>query len=54
MQMDEYKTACSDRDHVGKSLFDLAERFRRAQNPEEIRRLGEILGLLIFGGHEKP
>jgi len=30
-------------------FFELAERFRRAEEPEEIERLGNQLGRLIFG-----
>jgi hypothetical protein len=30
-------------------FFELAERFRRASDPEEIMRLGDQLGCMIFG-----
>ncbi len=29
---------------------DLAERFRTATDPEEVRRLGDQMGRMIFGG----
>lgn len=32
-----------------KEFFDLAERFRRATDPEEARRLGEQMGRMVFG-----
>ena len=31
-------------------FFDLAERFRDAADPEEATRLGNQLGLMVFGG----
>ena len=31
-------------------FFDLAERFRRAADPQEVRRLGEQMGRMVFGG----
>jgi hypothetical protein len=31
-------------------FFDLAERFRAADDPEEVKRLGEELGRMVFGG----
>ena len=30
-------------------FFDLAERFRRATDPEEVKRLGDQLGRMVFG-----
>ena len=30
-------------------FFDLAERFRTATNPEEVRRLGDQMGRMVFG-----
>jgi metal-responsive CopG/Arc/MetJ family transcriptional regulator len=32
-----------------KAFFHLAERFRAAQDPEEVKRLGNQLGHLVFG-----
>jgi hypothetical protein len=32
-----------------KAFFHLAERFRGAQDPEEVKRLGNQLGHLVFG-----
>ncbi|MBZ5620280.1 MAG: hypothetical protein LAQ69_16360 [Acidobacteriia bacterium] len=32
-----------------KEFFDLAERFRNATDPEEVKRLGEQLGRMVFG-----
>jgi hypothetical protein len=31
-----------------KAFFELAERFRNASDPEEAKRLGEEMGLLLF------
>ncbi len=31
-------------------FFDLAERFRGAADPEEVKRLGDELGRMVFGG----
>lgn len=33
-----------------KHFFELAERFRGASDPEEVRRLGDQMGRMIFGG----
>jgi hypothetical protein len=30
-------------------FFDLAERFRAATDPEEVRRLGDQMGRMVFG-----
>ena len=30
-------------------FFDLAERFRSASDPEEVKRLGEQMGRMVFG-----
>ena len=30
-------------------FFDLAERFRAAKEPEQVKRLGEELGRMVFG-----
>ena len=32
-----------------KEFFELAERFRASKDPEEIKKLGEELGLFVFG-----
>ncbi len=32
-----------------KEFFDLAERFRAATDPEEVRRLGDQMGRMVFG-----
>ena len=32
-----------------KVFFELAERFRSSQNPEEAKQLGEELGRFVFG-----
>ncbi len=32
-----------------KAFFDLAERFRNASDPEEVKQLGDQLGRLVFG-----
>ena len=31
-------------------FFELAERFREATDPEEIKNLGDELGRMVFGG----
>ena len=30
-------------------FFDLAERFRKATDPQEIKRLGDQMGRMVFG-----
>jgi hypothetical protein len=30
-------------------FFDLAERFRRATDPAEVKRLGDQMGRMVFG-----
>ena len=30
-------------------FFDLAERFRKANDPEEVKRLGDQMGRMVFG-----
>jgi predicted transcriptional regulator len=32
-----------------KAFFELAERFRAAKDPEEVKRLGDQLGRAVFG-----
>ena len=32
-----------------KAFFELTERFRTATNPEEVQRLGDELGRMVFG-----
>lgn len=31
-------------------FFDVAERFRGATDPDEVKRLGDQLGRMVFGG----
>ena len=31
-------------------FFDLAERFRSATDPKEVKRLGDLMGRMVFGG----
>ena len=31
-------------------FFELAKRFRRADDPKEVKRLGDQLGRMVFGG----
>jgi len=31
-------------------FFDLAERFRSATDPKEIKQLGDQMGRMVFGG----
>ena len=31
-----------------KAFFELAERFRKASDPEEVKRLGDEMGLMVF------
>lgn len=33
-----------------RKFFDLAERFRNATGPDEVKRLGDQLGRMVFGG----
>ena len=33
-----------------REFFDLAERFRAATDPEEVGRLGDRMGRMVFGG----
>ncbi len=33
-----------------REFFDLAERFRSATDPEEVKRLGDQMGRMVFGG----
>jgi hypothetical protein len=30
-------------------FFDVAERFRSASDPEEVKRLGDLMGRMVFG-----
>ena len=32
-----------------REFFDLAERFRTATDPEEVKRLGDRMGRMVFG-----
>ncbi|HXN50201.1 MAG TPA: hypothetical protein VN893_26360 [Bryobacteraceae bacterium] len=32
-----------------REFFDLAERFRAATDPEEVKRLGDQMGRMVFG-----
>jgi hypothetical protein len=32
-----------------REFFDLAERFRNATNPEDVKRLGDQMGRMVFG-----
>lgn len=32
-----------------KTFFELAERFRTAKDPEQVKRLGDELGRMVFG-----
>jgi len=32
-----------------KAFFELAERFRAANDPDQVKRLGDALGRLVFG-----
>ena len=33
-----------------KEFFDLAERFRTTSDPDEVKRLGDQMGRMVFGG----
>lgn len=33
-----------------REFFDLAERFRKATYPEDVKRLGDLMGRMVFGG----
>jgi len=32
-----------------REFFELAERFRSATDPEEVKRLGDLMGEMVFG-----
>ena len=32
-----------------REFFDLAERFRSAKDPKEVKRLGDQMGRIVFG-----
>jgi hypothetical protein len=34
-----------------REFFTLAERFRKATDPQEVKRLGDQMGRLVFGAH---
>jgi predicted transcriptional regulator len=36
-----------------KAFFELAERFRAASDPEQVKRLGDQLGRFVFGDRER-
>ncbi|MGA2325247.1 MAG: hypothetical protein ABSH05_03080 [Bryobacteraceae bacterium] len=33
-----------------REFFELADRFRSTKDPEEVKRLGDQLGRMVFGG----
>jgi len=35
--------------HRQQKFFDLAERFRSATDPEDVKRLGDRMGRMVFG-----
>jgi EAL domain-containing protein (putative c-di-GMP-specific phosphodiesterase class I) len=37
------------RQHKEKAFFQLAERFRAADDPEQVKQLGDQLGRFVFG-----
>ncbi len=37
------------RERKERAFFELAERFRASQDPEEVKRLGDELGQFVFG-----
>ena len=41
--------AGSDRQQKEKAFFQLAERFRAADDPEQVKQLGDQLGRFVFG-----
>lgn len=47
VELIEYGMEAEKRKQV--EFFDLAERFRNATDPEEIKRLGEQMGRMVFG-----
>jgi EAL domain-containing protein (putative c-di-GMP-specific phosphodiesterase class I) len=38
------------RQQTEKAFFQLAERFRAADDPEQVKQLGDELGRFVFGG----
>ena len=37
------------RQHKEKAFFQLAERFRAAEDPQQVKQLGDQLGRFVFG-----
>ena len=47
VELIEYGMEAEKRKH--REFFDLAERFRNATDPEEVKRLGDQMGRMVFG-----
>jgi len=47
VELIEYGIAAEQRKQ--REFFDLAERFRNATDPEEVKRLGDQMGRMVFG-----
>ena len=47
LELVENGIAAERRKH--REFFDLAKRFRNATDPEEVKRLGEQMGRMVFG-----
>ena len=59
MKLAQRLTAIIEREDVGymalcPGLFDLAERFRSATDPAEVKRLGDQMGRMVFGWENLP
>ena len=48
VEMIEYGVEAEKRKQ--QDFFNLAERFRNATDPEEVKRLGDQMGRMVFGG----
>jgi hypothetical protein len=35
--------------HMEQALFEIVERFRSSKDPDEVKKLGDELGRLVFG-----
>jgi hypothetical protein len=47
---DEFENDIEVEKQKPQEFFDLAERFRSATDPEEVKRPGEQMGRIVFGG----
>jgi hypothetical protein len=50
MLVEPFENATAAEKRRQQEFFDLAERFRRATDPNEVERLGDEMGRMVFGG----